>query len=416
MSQLVETREEMEAKRKSLSAVFEAMGPEMDAKKALDAGVVPGAKETRDITADIKRRNDELTSLGQRVDLLAAQDNLREMQTRSATVAQTIVHAQGKQTETSPYAGKSIGQIFIESAAYKDFSRSAGRGPSVEIDLGDVELKALLDTTGYAIEQVRIPRVVEGALRRPVVADLFAQGTTGAGVIRYMEETTTTNAIATVAEGAAKPESTLAFTERNAPVRKIAGVLPVTDELIEDAPTMRSYIEARLRLFLQLTEEQQLLNGTGVAPQITGVTVATGVQTQAKGTDPTPDAVYKAMTLIRTATFLEPDAAVFHPTDWQDVRLLRTADGLYIWGAPMDAGPERIWGLDVVVTTAATLNTAVVGAFKTAAQIFRRSQVTFAISSEHSTFFTENKLMLRLEERLALAIYRPAAFCLVTGV
>jgi HK97 family phage major capsid protein len=122
------------------------------------------------------------------------------------------------------------------------------------------------------------------------------------------------------------------------------------------------------------------------------------------------------MVKIETTAFLPPDGIVIHPLDWQDIRLLRTADGIYIWGEPMDPGPERIWGLPAVVTTAMTQNTALVGAFQTASQTFRRADVTFAISSEHSDFFIRNQLMLRIEERLALVVYRPPAFCTVTGI
>jgi HK97 family phage major capsid protein len=122
------------------------------------------------------------------------------------------------------------------------------------------------------------------------------------------------------------------------------------------------------------------------------------------------------MVKIQTTAFLDPSGVIFNPLDWQDVRLLRTADGLYIWGAPMDPGPERIWGLPVIKTTAMTQNTALVGAFNTACQIFRRAGVTFAISDQNEDFFIKNKIMMRIEERLAFAIYRGAAFCTVTGI
>jgi HK97 family phage major capsid protein len=98
------------------------------------------------------------------------------------------------------------------------------------------------------------------------------------------------------------------------------------------------------------------------------------------------------------------------------VRLLRTADGIYIWGSPADAGPERIWGLPVRVTSNETENTALVGAFRPDAQIFRRGGVELAVSDSHASYFISNLLAVRAEERIALAVYRPASFCKVTGI
>jgi HK97 family phage major capsid protein len=107
---------------------------------------------------------------------------------------------------------------------------------------------------------------------------------------------------------------------------------------------------------------------------------------------------------------------VIHPNDWQDIRLLRTADGIYIWGNPSETGVDRIWGLPVRKTTGITENTALVGAFRPFAEVRRRAGITVTISTEHSTFFVENKVMIQVEERLGLAVYRESAFCTVTGI
>jgi HK97 family phage major capsid protein len=313
---------------------------------------------------------------------------------------------------------KSLSDHFMESVAYTGYQKSMKASPVAEIklDSADFGLKTVFTETGFAPQAVRIPRIVETALQAPHVADLIPSGATNQIAIVYMEETSLTNAAAAVAEGGAKPESALAFTERSSPVRKLATVLPITDELMADAPAMRSYVEARLRLFLAIAEDVMLLTGSGVAPNLTGLLNVAGIQTQAKGADPTPDTIYKAMVKIETAAYVPASGVVMHPLDWQDIALLRTADGLYIWGAPMDMGPKRVWGLPVVTTTAMTQNTGLVGAFDTCTQLFRRAEVTFAISTEHSDFFIRNQMMLRVEMREALVVYRPLGLCTISGV
>jgi HK97 family phage major capsid protein len=79
-----------------------------------------------------------------------------------------------------------------------------------------------------------------------------------------------TNAAAATRKAALKPESALAFTNVDEPLRKIATFLPVTDEMLEDFAQIQSYIDNRLSLFVQIAEEAQLLSGNGTAPHLTG--------------------------------------------------------------------------------------------------------------------------------------------------
>jgi capsid protein len=325
-------------------------------------------------------------------------------------------------------AQKSLGELYIESPEFKHWQEAgAGRlgpGRAIATELKDVKLedhfgaKTLMTTTaGWAPFSPRIPRVQLSAQRRPVVADLIPQDTVGAvGAILFMEETTFTNASTTVAENGLKPESALAFTQQTSPIQKIATWLPVTDEQLMDVPQLRAVIDNRLTLMLQLTEETQLLTGNGTPPNLRGFLNATNLQTQAKGADPVPDAFYKAMTKVRFTAFAEVSGLVIHPNDWQDIRLLRTADGIYIWGNPADPGPERMWGVPAVITPAITENTGLVGDFAGMSQIFRRQGITIEATNSHDTYFIYNKVAIRIEERLSLVIYRGAAFCQVTGI
>lgn len=436
MGKLIEKREELAAKRKALAGIFEEAGADLDM-----AAVKSIEGDTATKAAEIRRRNDELTALGKELDELVELEGIGR-QTKSAEDAArgargALPFADGREREKGEERrAKTLGELFIESDAFAKYDRVTHRSPTVEIDLAatmgdyiaehgvkaamdlsdEIRMKATLTTTGYPTESVRIPVLVTPGEMAPTVASLMPSGTTSQGSIPYMEETTSTNAAAETAEGDAKPESTLAFTERTSTVRKIATFLPVTDELFADAPAMRSYVENRLRSFVVQREDGQLLNGDGNAPNLRGILNVVGIQTEAKGANPTPDAIYRAMTKIAVGAFLDASAYVTHHNDWQEVRLLRTVDGIYIWGSPADPGPERIWGLPVVKTTRIAEGTGLVGSFRDAAQIFRRSELAFAVSDSHSDYFQKNLLALRVEERLALVVYRPAGFCTVTGI
>jgi len=404
---LAEAQGKLELKRKELADIFAEAGPEIDLTKVKS---VKGT--THDVAARIRELNDEQTDLGKQVDSLLAVQKAVDR----AKQAPGSGGREGGSDDGDPVIPrqrtKSIGQLFTESQAFK--GKQGPVGPDATLD---IELKTLMTTSaGWDPEETRTGKVVEYATRPIQVADLIPQTTTSQSAVQYMEETTFTNSAAETAEGGTFPESALALTEQTSIVRKISTFLPVTDEQLEDEPRVQGYVNNRLPFMVRQRLDLQILTGNGTAPNLRGILNVVGIQTQAKGADPVPDAVYKAIVKVETTGQAMANAVVFNPTDWQGVRLLRTADGLYIWGNPSDAGPERIWGLRVVRAQAETLGTALVGDFANFVELAVRRGIDVQISNSHSTFFVEGKQAIRADMRAALVTYRPAAFCTVTGL
>jgi len=264
-----------------------------------------------------------------------------------------------------------------------------------------------------------LPGILPLGFPRLVIADLLASGTTDSNAIVYMVETVFTNAANTVAEGAAKPESALVFASVTEAVRKIAHWLPVTEEMLEDVAAIRSYIDARLRLGVQLKEEDQLMNGDGVAPNLLGILARPGLATSiARGAAETnADVIFRQVMTIYAASFLMPDGVVMNPADWATTVLTKSKDGSYLTAGPFaPIQSPTLWGLPVAVTPAIVAASALVGAFQSAAQVFRKGGIRVEASNSHQDFFIKNLVAIRAEERLALAVYRPGAFGKVTGL
>ena len=333
-------------------------------------------------------------------------------------------------------AVKSLGELFTESEQYKSIQDGSSRpqrfdtGP-VEVELGQ---KGTLLTSagggGLPLANL-VPQVVGGVVdklfQRLTVADLILSGQATAQQITYPVEGTATSGAAGVAEGGAKPESTLGLTSRTDPVKKIATTLVTSDEMLEDAAQVQSYINGRLALFVEIEEERQLVRGAGTN-EIVGIMDSTrGINVYAGGTAAGNKAVqlFKAMNGQRGSALLEPDWIVINPSDWETIRLYTDTAGQFFGGGPFQ-GPygngrnfdpsnqvsgadEFLWNKPVIVSSVLGSGTALIGT-RSAAQRFVKSGVTVEATNSHSDYFTKNLVAIRAEKREALAVYRPAAF------
>lgn len=409
-----ELQEKLDVKRGELAAIFSKAATKIDGQDRYNL--------TAEQLEDVKARNAEIDDLAVQIENAKFADSVFQANAKaireSNRPASQLPLGGGQKADGNNQQQKevkSLGQLFVEAEEYKN--RRSIKGIEVKLnDFDFLEVKTLMETgAGLAPQAIRTGRVVEYAHRRPVVADVIPQTPTDQSSIVYMEETTSTNSAATRAEGGSAGESALVYTERTKAVREIATFIPVTEIQLEDVAQARSLIDNRLMTFLDLTEETQLLTGDDNAPNLGGFHTVVS-QSQTKGADPVPDAIYKGMTKVRATGMAEPSAVIIHPNDWQDIRLLRTTDGLYIWGNPSEPGPERVWGLPAVITTAETENTALLGDFQLYSEIFRRRGANIKVSDSHSDYFIKGKLAIRADKRLALAIYRASAFCKITGI
>jgi HK97 family phage major capsid protein len=326
---------------------------------------------------------------------------------------------------------KSIGAQFVESDGYKAAVAAAGGRFTAAVDVKafeDADTKATFTRAaggaGGLIPDY-LPGVTNVLFRRLTIADLLPSGTANGASIIYLKESSVTNAAAAVAEGGAKPGSDLNLTQVTENFTKVATTLKISDEMLQDWAATMSYVNGRLVLFVQLSEEDQLLNGSGSGANMTGLLNRSGkTAAQALGSDTAPDAIYKEITKIRTNAFVEPDGIVISPNNWQTIRLSKDANGQYYAGGPFtgaygNAGgmaPDMLWGKPVVVTPANADGTARVGAFQPCTQRFVKGGLRVEMTNSNEDDFLKNLVAVRAEIREALVVYRPAGLGTVTGL
>jgi HK97 family phage major capsid protein len=388
-----------------------------------------GRLMTAEERAAIKAASDECAGIKARLE--AAQGDARMLD--------EIAKLTGPRTVASGLAlpardRRTIGEQFTSNAEYLNFIKAGGHrrngawaSPPVECQNPFVYRGTTLTEDPASAGKLLVPQYLPGIqpllFKRLVVADLMAAGRTDSNSIIYMVETTFTNAAAAVAEGAAKPESALVFDQKTDQVSKIAHWIPVTEELLEDVPAIQSYIDARLTLGVSLAEEDQLLNGNGTPPNILGVMnrpgLAAAVARNSAGTPPetNADAILRQITAIATTAYVYPDGIVINPTNWFTIATSKDSQGQYFGGGPFSTLPSAsLWGTPVSPTPSIVANTALVGAFGTMSQIFRKGGIRVEASNSHQDYFVKNLVAIRAEERLALAVYRPGSFGKVTGL
>ena len=410
MSKVEELRENIVKSREELKSVFDA--PAED------------GKYSHDQKEKIKGLNEELAGSLEELKIEESKAaNEKAMEIDNEVVNELPV------VEEAPAGVKTIGEQFTDTQAYANYMSNGVKGVDSQ-----AEFKTTLNTTGYPPESLRAPGILETALRDPnAVIGLFDQIQTDQNAFVYLEETTFTNNAGEIAESgdiSSANESALAFTERTESIRKIATFLPVTDELLADVSGIQGYVNSRLTTMMRLRMDNQLLNGDGSAPNLTGVLNKSGINTFAYGSYSGElrkiGQIYQAITEIRKDAFVEPDSIVMHPSDWYDIVTSTNAvetsgarNPLFVvaGGFGADAAPT-IWGLKVVPSTAIAEGTMLVGKFGggDAAQIITRQGVDLAVSDSHSDFFAKNQLAIRLTMRMGFVVYKPTAFCSITAM
>src|SRR5205085_2551263 len=124
----------------------------------------------------------------------------------------------------------SLGHAFVDSESYKRWVKGSqnqlAHTEVPSLGMKHYAMKALQDAakatlTSSGMTSIdKYPAVIELGQQQLTVADLFANAETNNTTVRYLQETTFTNAATTVLENASKPEATWALAEVDATVKK----------------------------------------------------------------------------------------------------------------------------------------------------------------------------------------------------
>ena len=298
-----------------------------------------------------------------------------------------------------PTGIKSMGAQFIESGAYNAFKEGSTQKARIEISNST--------TTGsdVTVAPDRKAAIVPGAAKELTLEDLLISIPTTSNAIEYTREASFVNNAAEVAEGGAKPETTITFALETMPVATIAHWTKISRQLADDAPALAAYINFRMTYGVNERADAQIGSGDGVGSNISGLLnaanyTAHGIADAGLGSVLKKHVlIRKVVALLRNAGY-RADAVLLNPVDYADMEI-EAGTTANVSGVSL--------GVPVVESTAVSQDEFLVGAFQQAATIHNRQGVVVELSESDSDNFTKNLVTVRAERRLALTVEVPAA-------
>ena len=233
--------------------------------------------------------------------------------------------------------------------------------------------------------------------------------TSANGTVRYVDwdEATKVRAAAMIAEGATFPESTAAWQTYTVKLKKVADILPWTDEFEYDDAFLVGELQRFLVININLIKGTQIINGDGTGNNLEGIfNVSPAYTPVAAGI--TDASIYDLIVKLREAietgqrNGVQVDFALMNITDINKYKLKKDGENNYIMPPFYDADGNRIDGVTIIEDNAVPANTMVIGDSRYT-MIYREPGLNVEIGYS-GTDFEEGKKRMRVYERCLFLI------------
>lgn len=381
----------MNLKEKFKTAQSELLG----LKTKIESGDAEAIKRAGELTTEIENLKEQIKTAEKAAQLLAQ-----------------IGNGESEQEGAKDTRSKSLGEHFVKAA--KKANASKGQHFSVHTSAFKAATDTQTSPTGISQFATNLDYNVVTAPRTAlVIRDLFGSETISGSALTYLVEGAMEGTPAVTAEGAKKAQVHFANpTPVTVSLKKITEFIKESDEYINDYPFLASAINGRLLYALGLKEQNELVSDLiGTSGIQTDSTSWTGT-TKA---DELADIIFSALMDVQEQSGYAADAIVLNPATWQLIRLGKDSNNQYYGGGYFaDGQGKQLWGVPVVVTTAVTASQIIAGAFKTCGSVVSKGGVSVEATNSNEDDFLHNLMTIRAEERLALAVRRPAGFKLIS--
>jgi HK97 family phage major capsid protein len=199
---------------------------------------------------------------------------------------------------------------------------------------------------------------------------------------------------------------------------KVACHVGLSYEAMADYDTFSNAVRIELQARVVDVENQQLIYGDGMGTNLHGFTTAAGILTfDATGAAQGLDAIEEAITALRVGNALGvADLLILNPTTWSAIRRTKDTLGRYLVQAdPTVDAPDSLWGVPVVTSTVCNVADGILVDTTKFGRAVVQEPLSMRIGWANDDF-TKNILRTVCEERLNLAVERPAAVCWIKNL
>ena len=338
-------------------------------------------------------------------DASAFRDQIAALGTKQKELADEILtlKREGKIDLGNAEGEKTAGQLFAESAEFKDFVAGKTAKATLSVNL------AAITTPVGSVQPQRLPDVKGAPELRNTIEAAFPHVPTSSNLIEFLREQQFTNAAKAVAEAGLKSESAVTFKKAEAPVRTIAHWIRITKQLAQDAEAVAAFVNTRMAYGVARAIEKQILTGDGSSENLSGIFhtgnyVPHGFTQAKEGKEFTGlDAIRRSGAVISMAGYA-PNAVVLHPLDYDDILGMKDKQGRYLFGDPSKAPGAQIWGLDPLVSPDVTKGQFMVCDTLMGATVYERTATELQAFEQDGDNVTKNLITIRAEKRLAFAV------------
>jgi HK97 family phage major capsid protein len=340
---------------------------------------------------------------------------IAKMTPQTRTMQWAIPDAKGKVPENSIYLTQFLKAITPgKDSSVSDEVRNHIKTTLVE---GNNSLGGYLVPAEFSNEIIRLENG-EAIIRQ--LARIFPMNT----LVRNLPKQLTNVSVSWTGEGVAKSLTNPTFDRLVQTAKKMAAVVKMTDELLEDESVgVDNFVQALIAEAMALEEDRiAFVGNTGAGDPFMGVYYATGVNLASMdGATVTFDDVIDLITAIN-AKYRVGASAVTSTDGLKLIMKLKDDQNNYIWSPPTMATPPTIWGYpysisDQIPSDIDTNHTTILfGNWKKhyfvsdrgGLEVVSSNSAADIVNSESA--FMEDETWFRFKKRISLDVAQPAAF------